>query len=239
MTSLNGRGTSTSSSAATTKVGARIWRRRSPASWASRASIRANTTSGGVGRAACRADGLRRQPGRQCQSETQVLVGVGTHLAQHAGAELEQSAKSRIRPRPGAAKHERRDPIRMAGGNHLRNRPAGGVANQMHPADFQMIHQPQRIAGPLLDAVRRRSGAGADAAMIERHRPEIRRERLNLRLPVRAVTAEPRDKHDRRPCARRLIGQRSAIDRDQRRPSAGSLPARQPRQRHRPCHRCP
>ena len=82
---------------------------------------------------------LRRQPGRQRQCQTQVLVGAGAHLAQHAGAEFEQSAKSRIRPRPGAAKHERRDPIRMRGGNHLCNGPARGVPNQMHPADFQMI----------------------------------------------------------------------------------------------------
>src|SRR5215510_11936639 len=90
------------------------------------------------------------------------------------------------------------------------------MSDQMHPVETQVIDEPQRVRGPLLYFVGRLALARAHPAMIKSHDLECRGKGGNLCHPVGAVFAKARHEHDGWTCARNVIGQRSAIDRDHR-----------------------
>jgi hypothetical protein len=77
-----------------------------------------------------------------------------------------------------------------------------------------VIDEPQRVRGPLLYVVGRLALARAHPAMIEGHNLECRGKGSDLCRPVGAAVAKTRHEHDGWTCARNVIGQRSAIDRE-------------------------
>src|SRR6266478_4293809 len=102
----------------------------------------------------------------------------------------------------------------MIGCQHLRNCAAGRMSDEMHPVETQVIDEPQRVRGPLLYFVGWLALARAHPAMIEGHNLECRGKGSDLCRPVGAAVAKARHEHDGWTCARNVIGQRSAIDRE-------------------------
>jgi hypothetical protein len=102
----------------------------------------------------------------------------------------------------------------VVGCEYLRNGTPGRMSDQMHPVETQVIDEPQRVRGPLLYFVGRLALARAHPAMVEGHDLECRGKGSDLCRPVGAAVAKARHEHDGCTCARNVIGQRSAIDRD-------------------------
>ncbi len=161
--------------------------------------------------------GLPGGAGRPDLGPDRAAPPLADHLAQPVEAPRLDPGRMVVRhehPRPGAVEDERRDPLRVAGGEERRHRPALGDAHDRPAPAAGRVHHRPHVVHRLLQGRRPPRPIGeALAALVEDDQPreggEAAQEPRDLRLlPDQLdVGDEPGDEHEvQRPLAVDLVG---------------------------------